>query len=139
MAEALCDIAMFPGATDVVRVNSTRWAAHADVLERLADQIASFLREHSDLPMEDLLSELAQRDPHIRVGDQHAHVLYGPRTFFLGADGELNADMRGIVYKPAHGPQPIDGQSGDAGCARKTKRRAPPRACKSVASTPCVH
>ena len=49
MAEALCsDIAMFPGATDVVRVNSPRREAHADVLERLADQIASFLREHSE-------------------------------------------------------------------------------------------
>ena len=97
MTEALCmDIAMFPGATDVVRVNSTRWEAHADVLERLADQIASFLREHSDPPIDDLLSELARRDPHIRVGDQLAHVLYGPRTLFLGADGELDADMRGV-------------------------------------------
>ena len=129
MAEALySDIAMLPGDTDVVRVNSTRWEAHADVTARLVEGITCFLPEHADLPIADLMNEFENNDPHISVGEQLAHVLYGPRKVFQDDDGKLKADIRGIVYKAACNPRSLHAQFGGAGRTRKTRRRGPPRA-----------
>ena len=93
---------MFPGASDVVRVGTKRWAqgGHADTLDRIFQEIGVWLAAHSELPFEDLLREYERGgDPRVRVGDEFAYALYGPTPLFL-KDGELNMDIKGLVYKP---------------------------------------
>ncbi len=92
---------MFPGATDVVRVCTKRWKRrHAAILQRILKQIEAFLRDHADLPIDELLLEFERQDPHVRAGEQDAHVLYGPRKLFSDERGELQADIRGLVFRP---------------------------------------
>jgi len=94
---------MFPGASDVVRVGTERWAhgGHADALNRIFQEIGAWLAAHSELPFEELLREYERGgDPRVRVGDEFAYALYGPSgPFFLDED-ELKSGMRGLVYKP---------------------------------------
>ena len=90
---------MFPDASDVVRVGTRRWnRRHADVLERIFQHY--YLQCNADLPFEDLLRDFERHDPRVRVGDQYAYVLYGPTPLFLAENGELQMDVRGLVYKP---------------------------------------
>ena len=57
------------------------------------------MQNHSDMPPDQLLRKFEKEDPHIRVGTQFVHILYGPKTMFLDGDGVLKADIRGLVYK----------------------------------------
>ena len=95
------DLDMFPGSLDVVRVGTDRWTkCHDDVLDRLLKGVEAFLRDHSKLPFEMLLTAYEQQEPRAKVGKQHAYILYGPSgAIFLDGD-ELKMDIRGLVYKP---------------------------------------
>ena len=92
---------MFPGASDVVRVGTRRWnRRHADVLERIFQHIEAHLQCNAYVTFDDLLRDFERHDPRVRVGDQYAYVLYGPTPLFLAENGELQMDVRGLVYKP---------------------------------------
>ena len=102
---AACDVqedkAMFPGCSDVVRVHTERWeSCHDDVLERLLQKIGAFFEEHSGSSFPKIRRQFARNDVRVRVGDQFAHVLYGPEPLSVSPDGDLQTDIRGLVYKP---------------------------------------
>lgn len=96
-----CDIDMFPGAT-VVRIGSDKWRPqHDDVLEQVCQQVGRFLQTRPDnLPFSKVLEQLEEQDPHLKLVDQTAHILYGPRKLFLDDRGEPHADIRGLVFRP---------------------------------------
>ena len=95
------DLALFPGASGGVRVGTRRWnPRHADVLERIFQHIELDLQCNADVTFDDLLRDFERRDPRVQVGDQYAHVLYGPTPLFLAENGELQMDVHGLVYKP---------------------------------------
>ena len=95
------DLDMFPGCSDVVRVHTARWESrHNEVLERLLQNIGAFLEEHSGSSFPNMLSRFEENDIRVRVGDQFAHILYGPEPLSVSPDGELQMDIRGLVCKP---------------------------------------
>ena len=95
------DLDMFPGCSDVVRVHTERWESrHDEVLEQLSEIIGAFIEEQSGKSFPELLRNFEQNDFRIRVGDQFAHVLYGPEPLSVSPDGELQMDIRGLVYRP---------------------------------------
>ena len=67
---------MFPGSLDVVRVGTDRWTkCHDDVLDRLMEEVESFLHEYSNIPFEMLRTAYEQQEPRAKVGNQHAYIL----------------------------------------------------------------
>ena len=95
------DLDMVPGSADVVHVGTDRRTkCHDDVLDRLTEGVEAFLRDHSKLPFEMLLTAYEQQEPRAKVGKQHAYILYGPSGAFFLDGGELKMDIRGLVYKP---------------------------------------
>lgn len=95
------DREQFPGAS-VSRVGTKRWSAQDDkALGRIYRKIESYLRCHADAPFEETLRGFLQHDFRVKVGrDQFAHILCGSPPLFLSDEGELNMDVRGLVYKP---------------------------------------
>ena len=74
---------------------------HAATLDRLLEHIGAFISERSSLSFEELLSDFESNDFRVQVGvNRFAHILYGPKPLFLTDDGELNMDIKGLVYRP---------------------------------------
>ena len=95
------DLDMFPGASDVVRVGTDRWTkCHADVLDRLMEEVKVVLHAYSHLPFENMLKAYEENEPLVKTGKRFAYILYGGTgAFFLDNDGQLKTDIRGIVYR----------------------------------------
>lgn len=94
------DLKMFPGAADVVRVGTKRWKPkHSAILKKLLDEVRSFLSDRTELSFEQLRQEFEKADERVPVGNQYAHILYGPEPLFL-SNGELKTDIKGLVFKP---------------------------------------
>ena len=96
------DKLMFPGCSDVVRVNTPRWnESHNMILESLFDQVEQFLQTRRDRKFEDLLHEYIQNEPRAKVENCFVYLMYGPSgPFFVDDSGELKMDLRGLVFKP---------------------------------------
>ena len=93
------DKLMFPGCR-IVRVGTPKWKPrHTHILEELLDELRSFLNTRSDMPFEQLQHELEINDVRTRVGGQYVHLLYGPDPVFV-SNGQLQADIKGLVFKP---------------------------------------
>ena len=94
------DLKMCPGAADVVRVGTVRWKPkHNAILEELLDEVRCFLADRTELSFEQLRHEFEKADERVPVGNQYAHILYGPEPLFL-SNGELKTDIKGLVLKP---------------------------------------
>ena len=90
---------MFPGCR-IVRVGTPKWKPrHTDILEDLVDKLRSFLDARSDMPFEQLRHEFEINDVNTRVGGDYVHLLYGPDPLFA-SNGQLQADIKGLVFKP---------------------------------------
>ena len=77
-----CDLKMFPGASDVVRVGTERWTLkHGPILEELLDEVRRYLADRSDLSFEQLRHEFENDDVRVLVCNQYAQIMYGPKTF----------------------------------------------------------
>ena len=89
---------MFPGCTDVVRVETKRWTPyHGEILDALLEKVRRFLRGRSQIPFEQLRTEFQENDTRVPVGDdQFAHIMYGKEPLFV-RDGQLQTDVRGLV------------------------------------------
>ena len=95
-----CDLKMFPGASDVVRVGTERWTLkHGAILEELLDEVRRYLADRSDLSFEQLRHEFENDDVRVPARNQYAHILYGPEPLFL-RNGKLMVDIKGLVLKP---------------------------------------
>ena len=91
---------MFPGAADVVRVETDRWKQSDDeMLDKLMERIACFIQARSHLPFEALRRQFHDNDIRIHDGGQYVHVLFGPEPLFI-SDGELKLDVKRLVYRP---------------------------------------
>ena len=95
-----CDLKMFPGASDVVRVGTERWTLkHGAILEELLDEVRCYLADRSDLSFEQLRDEFENDDVRVPARNQYAHILYGPDPLFV-TNGELKTDIKGLLFKP---------------------------------------
>jgi len=97
------DKVMFPGCSDVVRVGTDRWTSRHDaILDRLFKQIDNFLQTHSHLAFDDLTQEFIENEPsEIDGNKQMVYLMYGNESPFFIDNGELQSDIRGLVYRPA--------------------------------------
>ena len=93
------DKMMFPGS-NIVRVGTPKWKPrHTRILEELLDKMRCFLGARSDMPFEQLRHEFEINDVNTRVGCDYVHLLYGPDPLFV-SNGQLQADIKGLVFKP---------------------------------------
>ena len=58
------------------------------------------MQQHHTLPFERLKEELARDDPRHDVGDHWAYIMYGPDESVFLRDGQVQIDIRGLVFKP---------------------------------------
>ena len=101
MQRVVQDLDMFPGCSDVVRVGTPRWdASHDDVLERLLHKFRTWLEAYPGNSFPAMYQQFEQNDMRVRVRDQFAHVLYGPNPLSLSPEGELQMDIKGLVFWP---------------------------------------
>ena len=93
------DEQMFPGSS-VVRVGTPTWKKrHTLILEQLLEEVRSFLSQRSDMSFEQLRHEFENNDVKTRVGGEYVHLVYGPDPLFV-SNGQLQADIKGLVFKP---------------------------------------
>ena len=100
-----CEVAafleQFPGAVDVVLVNSEQWTEyHRAIMEALVEGVRMFLRRRRHLPLEKLLAELKESQPCAVSGALQVSLLYGrERALYLDDDADLKMDVKGLVFK----------------------------------------
>ena len=84
----------FPQASRVVRVSDGEWISEEDeLLKQLCDVLMRRARERQ-------LERLLDPPPRVCSGSEHVYLLYGPRTIFVDAENQLQADVRGLVFEP---------------------------------------
>ena len=81
-----CEVAgfleQFPGAVDVVLLNSDRWTEyHKAIMEALTEGVRMFLRTHRHLPFEKVLDEFTESQPCAVSGALRVSLLYGRELF----------------------------------------------------------
>ncbi len=85
-----------------MRIGSECWGQnHTAALDRIMEGVEDFLREHSHLDFENLVKAYEQNE-RARVGNHHVFVLFGPSGAFFIDNGELKADIKGLVFKPTN-------------------------------------
>ena len=100
-----CEVATFlkefPGAVDVVLVNSERWTEyHKAIMEALTEGVRMFLRTRRHLPFEKLLAEFKETQPCAVSGALQVSLLYGrEHALYLDNNGNLKMDVKGLVFK----------------------------------------
>ena len=96
------DLKMFPGCRDVVRIGTDRWTPrHDEILASVFNQIDNFLQTRRHLAFDDLAQEFIENEPRERVGKQLVYLMFGPSgAFYISDDGELQTDIRGLVFRP---------------------------------------
>ena len=100
MESRATDREQFPGA-DVVRLGSPRWLTepkHARTMQRLVEAVKTVISRYQGLDFEQIRASFDEEDPRVKVGNQHAYILYGKGLFVQ--DGELKMDSKGIVHRP---------------------------------------
>ena len=86
---------------NVIRVGTKDWSSrHAIILNALLEGKRELLDSLSGMHFDDMLNEFARQDNSIRVGRFNAHILYGRDPLFITDDGQVAADVRGLVFKP---------------------------------------
>ena len=100
-----CEVAaflqQFPGAVDVVLVNSERWTeCHKAIMEAIAEGVRMFLRRRRHLPFEQVLDEFKESQPCAVSGALHVSLLYGRETaLYLDDSAKLKMDIKGLVFR----------------------------------------
>ena len=91
----------FPGAVNVVLVNSERWTEyHKAVMEAPTEGVRMFLRTRRHLPFEQLLDEFQECQPCAVSGTLQVSLLYGrEHGLYLDDNAELKMDVKALVCK----------------------------------------
>ena len=58
------------------------------------------MQQLHNVPLERLKEELARDDPRHDVGDHWAYLMFGPNESVFLRDGQVQIDIRGLVFKP---------------------------------------
>ena len=98
MESRATDREQFPGA-DVVRLGSPRWLTepkHARTMQRLVEAVKTVISRDQGFDFQQIRAQEVLR---VKVGNQHAYILYGKEPLFV-QDGELKMDSKGIVHRP---------------------------------------
>ena len=89
-------------STIVIRVGTKDWSSeHGIILNTLLEGNRELLDSLSGMHFGDMLNEFQMQDNSIRVGRFNAHILYGRDPLFITDDGQVAADVRGLVFKPS--------------------------------------
>ena len=72
---------------------------HAATYDALLEQLRALIKHCEGMPLELIDKVVSNHDPRIRKRDTWVNLLYGPRELFV-EDGQLQCDLRGIVYTP---------------------------------------
>ena len=99
-----CEVAgfleQFPGAVDVVLLNSDRWTEyHKAIMEALTEGVRMFLRTHRHLPFEKVLDEFTESQPCAVSGALRVSLLYGRELFTSTTTLKLKMDIKGLIFK----------------------------------------
>ena len=83
-----------------VGFNDPEWEEkHAATYDALLEQLRALIKHCEGMPLELIDKVVSNHDPRIRKRDTWVNLLYGPRELFV-EDGQLQCDLRGIVYTP---------------------------------------
>ena len=83
-----------------VRFNDPEWEEkHAATFNALLEKLGALIEHCEGMPLELMDKVVSNHDPRIRKRDTWVNLLYGPRELFV-EDGQLQCDLRGIVYTP---------------------------------------
>ena len=89
-------------STIVIRVGTKDWSwRHAIILNALLEGKRELLDSLSGMHFDHMLNEFQKQDSSIRVGRFNAYILYGRDPLFITDDGQVAADVRGLVFKPS--------------------------------------
>ena len=89
----------FPGAVDVVLVNSERWTEyHKAIMDALTEGVRMFLRRRRHLPFEKVLDEFKESQPCAVSGALQVFLLFGREHALYLDNGKLNMDIKGLVF-----------------------------------------
>ena len=100
-----CEVAefleQFPGAVDVVLVNSEQWTEHhRAIMEALVEGVRMLLRTRRHLSFEKLINEFKQTQPCAQCGALQVSLLYGREdALYLDDNAKLKMDIKGLVFK----------------------------------------
>ena len=100
-----CEVAgfleQFPGAVDVVLLNSDRWTEyHKAIMEALTEGVRMFLRTHRHLPFEKVLDEFTESQPCAVSGALQVSFLYSQETaLYIDGNSELKMVIKSLVFK----------------------------------------
>ena len=83
-----------------VGFNDPEWEEkHAATYDALLEQLRALIKHCEGMPLELIDKVVSNHDPRIRKRDTWVNLLYGPRELFV-EDGQLQCDLRGIIYTP---------------------------------------
>ena len=85
----------------MIRVGTKDWSSeHATILNTLLEGNRELLDSLSGMHFDNMLNEFQRQDNSIRAGRFNAHILYGRDPLFITDDGQVAADVRGLMFKP---------------------------------------
>ena len=100
-----CELAaflkQFPGAADVVLVQSERWTEyHRAIMDALVESVKIFLRARTHLSFEKLIDEFKQAQPCAVSGALQVSLLHGrEHGLYLDDNSKWKMDVKGLVFK----------------------------------------